>query len=506
MKTRIKIPYTTIAITIALLTGYLLQYTGHVDSAYYALDRHGAPWFSWLLHPYFHESAVRFIGVFFSIALFSLIIEIYKPFWVLLLGFASSAYLPSLVWAIGVYPEGPPLLGADQAATGLMFLALSASKIRYPAIAASVGWASFAFFISSAAGFTNGGWILQTAAALVGLVGAILLQVSSLLPEKDRYANRRIERQPDQGAKRMPSQKALPIAIESRDGQADEITKLLEDSAEYGDDPQIKMKVLETYLARGWPEEAAQAGRIIIDDLIRQDRIAEASYFYRKITDAIGGFAINPHILNLLLEERLEAGDPVSASLLANALIQSDPGFSRLPDLISELVHLIAGNLGTDSDITKRWIALMVENFPSHPETKQLRVELSTGELERLASTMNPGVGKIRALVAKSRIEEAIETLLSEQKTIASLDPLEIYGIVNPVLDKDDMLKRAIALMELTVRAHPDDANIAELIVELALLYQSRMDNQTQARQWKQYVIRRWPDSSAAARIRAMIN
>jgi hypothetical protein len=263
-----------------------------------------------------------------------------------------------------------------------------------------------------------------------------------------------------------------------------------------------RMDLMDLYIEQDRKTEAAQLARTVIKTLVGINEHNRAYDLYRRLNASLGHVELGVRTLAGLVDQRLVMRDTDNALELFERLYGQDPNFNKIPDLICRLVRLLAAQRGGKDELTRHWYNEAIQRFSGCEETDRLIEDLGQSNAD-LGSVVTAEV--VRTMIANHQYSQAINSLLAETALVAQIDPLDLYPITRKLGESQNGAPKAAMIMELMVRAHLDHASTPMIVMELIDLYLTRLNKHDRAESWGKYVIKRWPQSQDAARVRELV-
>ena len=141
-----------------------------------------------------------------------------------------------------------------------------------------------------------------------------------------------------------------------------------------------RSQLVNIYIRQGRRQEAIRQGCILIQQYCERGGVSgveQANEFYARLTSQFGDFHLEAKWLKLLCHDRLKAGDIEPAISMMEKLLSMDKVISALPGFMTVLVRLLIKKYGYNSNMTKSWFNRLIELYPFHPKTFDLRMEIN---------------------------------------------------------------------------------------------------------------------------------
>lgn len=262
--------------------------------------------------------------------------------------------------------------------------------------------------------------------------------------------------------------------------------------------------LVEIYIKKGKKEEALDEGQRAMRLLCEDGQSTRAFMLYSQIQKTFGAFDVNALLLQNLLQDRLGASDVDPAIQFVSELIEVDPQNRHLPEYLSRLARVLVSRKGAESPITKEWVQYLFSSYPGHPLVVQLKTDLADVVKDKTIQT-KVTVEEIEKKIKAKAYPEVAKSLIDNDDLISDMAPLPLYSVAQHLVENPSTLPQGVMLLELTIRRHLDHPSIPNLAAELVGVYFSKLHNLERARQWRDFMQERWPDSQANRQIREMI-
>ncbi len=553
MEYRSSIPIFTVLLALVFGVIHAMQWSGTVDTVTYALYIGDVSLQAFIIHPYLHGnpyhllSAIAFLGVFCWYLEGRMGVPYAALAWIL--GTVSGA----LAWLLFAPVTSDPLIGSTGGITCMAIAYLVLGDNRSFALGPVLLWGIALLFFVPVQGFATTPWIVVVVSAIVGMLYGIFSMFLLYGREeevellKSKFASGEAQSAENDDQRIMARLSEAVAASNSNGSQASIVIE--EDSQELSgnrnrdvndlttsdlmmegeavllslldsnpENVEARCQLVELYINKKKKQDAEIEGRSLIKLLIDQGVNSRAYKYYRAIVDQFGDMEISANLIGGLLKNRLTAGDIDPSEELLEKLMRVEPSNRLIPDYLAQYVRLLARSNGPNDRHTVTWLKRLTDEYPAHPSTQKLLGELNTGEIETVngdngkdssspLSLQDSGVFSIdhvRKAIKQKHLEEAVDILIDQTEMVRQFDPLILYGVTLDLLQKPETISKGVVLLELTIRAHIKHPNTPNLIVELVSVYISNLKKPERARQWYQFLSKRWPNSPATMRAKEL--
>ena len=330
----------------------------------------------------------------------------------ILLGLLGTGALVSTALWLALGDHGRDLIGPTGAITTLVVFQFLCSTKKNRDIAIPAVWFPLQIGMNAFGEYTTAPWTVLIGATLAACGARLLLPVLASF-EKNRAdenwvenwnkvlidANKIKEERLSASSSSKPSTGEVPSADKEASGQnmtvqaeinpeeaRDQITAsnlenrirgvLLHNPEKIG----ARSQLVNIYIRQGRRQEAIRQGCILIQQYCERGGVGgveQANEFYTRLTRQFGNFHLDVKWLKILCHNRLKAGDIDPAISLIEKLLSMDKVIGALPDFMTVLVRLLIRNYGYSSNMTKLWFNRLIEQYPFHPKTFDLRMEIN---------------------------------------------------------------------------------------------------------------------------------
>ena len=558
MEYRSSVPFFTVLLALVFGVIHVMQWSGTVNTANYVLHIGDVSLQAFVIHPYLHGnpyhllSAIAFLGIFCWYLEGRMGIPYAALAWIL--GTISGA----LAWLLYAPVASEPLIGSTGGITCMAIAYLVMGDNRSFSLGPVLLWGVALLFFIPVQGFSTTPWIVVVVTAIVGLlygfVSMFLLygreeEVELLKSKLGATGSQSLESDDQRIMARLSEAVAASnfngskgsIVIEdesteqsgngSRDvsdlttsdlmmeGEA-VLLSLLDSNPE---NIEARCQLVELYINKKKKQDAEIEGRSLIKLLIDQGVNSRAYKYYRAVVDQFGDMDISANLIGGLLKNRLTAGDIDPSEELLEKLMRVEPSNRLIPDYLAQYVRLLARSNGPNDRHTVTWLKRLTDEYPAHPSTQKLLSGLKAEEIEssnggnggdggngKDTSSALPqdsgvfSIDHVRKAIKQKHLEEAVDILIDQTEMVRQFDPLILYGVTLDLLQKPETISKGVVLLELTIRAHIKHPNTPNLIVELVSVYISNLKKPERARQWYQFLSKRWPNSPATLRAKEL--
>ncbi len=533
----------TIALEVILAVAFVLQAAGVLDPVALSLASNWVNPGRFLLHPFLHANILHLLVDLAFLLYLGWVVERDYGNALFLLVFFFSTYFGALLWVMLTGPHTAPFIGLTASITALVAINAIFKKWHPVAVGLGAFWLIIQILLATMADFSTTGWPMMLSGVLTGTATWLLVVYEILTlpdPPEPRRTDEENERLAVRSAKvprRQQKRTTTNPFLEAHNGlrkrRADtgsglemaggddarriqgidekELLRVLDASP---DDLDAQRQLLDLYIAKGNRSEAMALGRRVVPPLCEKNQVSVAYDYYSRMVQRFGAAEVGPRYMSLFVEDRLEVVELEAASDALEVLFRLDPTYRTLPDYITRLAELLMRHRGPRDEETEYWVKTAIDNYPNHPSTKKMKkamqiqtAEMGVIELREEAEEGEPQrpADRVLELILDQQVKKAADLLLDDDALIAEIDPLVLFRLVGPLSENEDTVTQAIMLLEKTVRAHEETSSTPGLIVELIELYTEKVDLPERARQWRDYILQRWPESDAAEQVKNLI-
>ncbi len=451
---------------------------------------------------------------------------------VLVAGAAGGA----LLWLQFADEMSPPLVGPSAAISSLAFCYLVIAYNQPTRFGLIFLWILSQFFFAQVDGYSTTHVVFHLGGAAIGLLlGFLSWAIGMRTTKSESNSDRKVSPNKTKSSKKsreiqLNSDNSSEMVTSRYEIETEKISEISLSPTELGtsemdldlkalkrliqkrpNDYGLRLELVKLHIGRDDKTSATYESRHAIQMLIDQKNEPIAYEFYELMSKTYGHFDLGSVLLARLAEDRITVGDPAQSVGLVEELRHIDPTNRHLPDFMGRMIRLLSVARGVEALETQKWVKRLKNQYPAHPVTKELLKDLGQDQAEQTGETstaneMTMTFDDVSRLIHERRLEEATDAITANDALARDFDPLVLYGIAMKLLRKNSSLPKAVILLEITVRAHLDHPNTPNLILELMTVYLTQLNKVNRARQWRNFLIERWPHEQAAATAREMMD